>query len=342
MRRIASTLILVVLTATLFVLAINIRPVEAYVTITIKADGTVDPSWAPIQRDGHKYTLTDNIYGKIVVNRSGIIIDGAGYTVQGEGPYTDFGFDTNFMSNLTIRNTNIKDVGVGFFLNSTSNSFIHENNITNVGMGFWLGWASNNVISENYYMASSGGWGFDVRSSWNNIFRRNNIANSSIAMIFFDGCWNNTVCENTVENIWFISLEITNSSSNKIFHNNFLDNTQIRIEGNSVNVWDNGCEGNYWSNYNGTDFDGDGIGDEYLPWEGVDNYPLMNLYWNPADTNHDLKVDIFDIVLCAGAYGSKPPDSKWCCRVDIAEPYGIIDIYDIVMICTSYGEEYNP
>jgi len=68
----------------------------------------------------------------------------------------------------------------------------------------------------------------------------------------------------------------------------------------------------------------------------------MNLYWNPADVNHDLKVDIFDVVLACVAYSSTPSDSNWNCHCDVAEPYGVIDIFDVVLICASYGEEYSP
>ena len=65
-------------------------------------------------------------------------------------------------------------------------------------------------------------------------------------------------------------------------------------------------------------------------------------YWNPADVNDDLKVDIYDLVLCANAYQATPSDPHWNPRCDIVNPYGIIDIFDIVMICASYGEEYTP
>jgi hypothetical protein len=48
------------------------------------------------------------------------------------------------------------------------------------------------------------------------------------------------------------------------------------------NAWDNGVEGNYWSNYNGTDNNSDGIGDTpYLVDSNAkDNYPFMR----PIDT----------------------------------------------------------
>jgi len=63
--------------------------------------------------------------------------------------------------------------------------------------------------------------------------------------------------------------------------------------------------------------------------------------WNIADVNGDLKVDIVDVLLCANAYQATPLDPNWDLRCDIAEPYDIIDIFDIVMICSSYGEEYH-
>jgi len=65
-------------------------------------------------------------------------------------------------------------------------------------------------------------------------------------------------------------------------------------------------------------------------------------HWNNADINDDLKVDIFDVVLGVNAYQATPSDPHWNPRCDLTNPYGIIDIFDIVMICFSYGEEYTP
>jgi hypothetical protein len=47
-----------------------------------------------------------------------------------------------------------------------------------------------------------------------------------------------------------------------------------------VNKWDNGSIGNYWSNYNGTDANNDGIGESpyMMDVNNKDNYPLGSLY----------------------------------------------------------------
>jgi len=54
------------------------------------------------------------------------------------------------------------------------------------------------------------------------------------------------------------------------------------------------------------------------------------------------KVDIYDVVIISGAYGSTPSDSNWNPSCDLVEPYGVIDIKDVVLLCDSYGEEYTP
>lgn len=47
----------------------------------------------------------------------------------------------------------------------------------------------------------------------------------------------------------------------------------------STNSWYNVelREGNYWSDYSGEDLNGDGVGDTNIPWEGLDNFPLVQL-----------------------------------------------------------------
>ena len=56
-----------------------------------------------------------------------------------------------------------------------------------------------------------------------------------------------------------------------------------------------------------------------------------------CDLNEDGVVNIYDIVLAAEAYGSKPCDPNWNPRADLASQWELIDIYDLVTLAANYG-----
>jgi parallel beta-helix repeat protein len=88
---------------------------------------------------------------------------------------------------------------------------------------------------------------------------------------------NNTLAENNVAYNW-CGINLSYSSSNRIYHNNFINNIQVK-NGDSNNTWDDGYPsgGNYWNDYNGTDLNGDGIGDTpyVIDANNRDGYPLV-------------------------------------------------------------------
>lgn len=65
-------------------------------------------------------------------------------------------------------------------------------------------------------------------------------------------------------------------NSNLIYSNNFIENN-INAYEEGENIWYNDNTGNYWYDYDGTDENGDGIGD--IPYEingNFDDYPLIS------------------------------------------------------------------
>ena len=226
---------------------------------------------------------------------------------------TNHGVSILTSSNLVSGNT-LLNGAVGIYANGSNNTY-RANNITRVSDGIALVGLSNDSAVEGNVISQSENYGLAVFAH-NNLVTGNTLFNNTVG-IYANGT-NNTYC-----------------------HNNIVDN-KFQVLGGSHAIWDNGCEGNFWSDYEGADLNGDGLGDTYLPWKGLDYYPLMNTYWNPADVNHDLKVDIYDVVLISGTYMSTPANPKWNGSCDLAEPYGLINIYDVVVICGHYGATFNP
>jgi len=184
--------------------------------------------------------------------------------------------------------TNNGGWGVVFF--DASNETLFRNNITNNHDGVVLGPSSNNDISENNIANNIGDgimlYGIFNHTTFKSSTTGNNITNNNIKNNKADGIklissTNNTISRNNViENQ--LAIEANYSSHNRIYNNNFVSNAQQVLCNSSWNTWDNGCPsgGNYWSDYDGTDSDQDGIGDtvHVIDANNTDNYPLMGMF----------------------------------------------------------------
>jgi len=259
-------------------------------TVYIRADGSIDPSNAPIQRNGNFYTLTDNIASDgdgIVVQRSNIRINGNGNQLIGSGekfPITwSAGFNLTNVYNVTIENTQVSSFQCGIYLRLISQSFVWNSNIkSNVYRGIYLknssditicnnnivdndyegimleGSSKNNIVANNItYTLPNHSYGITVRDSSNfNIIVNNDISLSNYNGILIAGSSNNTVAGNNIRTNKRSGVSLVYSLNNKFYHNNFMDNTlQADTFSSYNNIWDDGYPsgGNYWSDYNGTD-----------------------------------------------------------------------------------------
>jgi parallel beta-helix repeat protein len=182
--------------------------------IYIRANGTVEGT-DKIQRNGDIYTFTDNIYSWIVVERDNIIVDGAGYTLQGAGAFDSRGIELIGRSNVTIRNMRIKAFYYGVYLYSTSYSTVSGNDITNNMNGIFLvsspscTVSGNNVTNNDYY-------GVYLYSSFNNIISENNITANAWFGVVLDSSSSCTVSRNLLTND---GLDIWGSFGNVVVDN---------------------------------------------------------------------------------------------------------------------------
>lgn len=235
-------------------------------TISINSDGSVIPQTAPIRHDGDTYTFTDNVYNPIVINKDNVTIDGAGYTLQGpyNGTQTDLWIIGIGSSESSSNKTKIPwSVGIDLPIGSC-NLTIRNLNIQNFSIGLYL-WTPNNTIIGNGITQNLVG---TLLSGSNNSLIKNYIANNEYG-IFFGSNQADIIPSNVT-----------------LFENGFLNNTR-NLSGcvckdfnatEATHNWDSGKIGNYWSDYNGTDINKDGIGDTpyIIDVLNQDRFPLTH------------------------------------------------------------------
>jgi len=286
--------ILAVLVA-VFGVVLNVPVVRAIGTVYIRADGSIDPPDAPISTvDYVTYTLTGNITSDadgIVVERSNIVVDAAGYAVQGAETGTGFSLAAD---NVTVRNTCVQKFRYGIVISSSGCTII-DNVITyNVKWGVYLGGSNNKIIRnriDNTGLNLVGydivgiycGYGSDNNTIADNHIEKNGYVGSGILLYHSS---DNAITGNNITNHDYAGIYLDTSSGNIIYHNSFISNYYQVYGSYSANTWDDGYPsgGNYWSNYADVDLKSglyqnetgsDEIGD--TPYN-QDNYPLMRRY----------------------------------------------------------------
>ena len=209
MKNTVSVTLLILLLTSMLTLALNIQPAEADApTIYINVDGSITPVGAPIvTSDNITYTFSGNIsyptYSGVVVERSNVVINGNGYTVQGYISTTELydlttGLNLTETSDVTIENTNIKDFYYGIYLDSSSNNTVSGNNVTTNNEGILLANSStNNVISGNEATANNYD-GIYLDEASNNTVSDDNATTNNVGIFLYQSP-DNVLFRNVIE-----------------------------------------------------------------------------------------------------------------------------------------------
>jgi len=200
-------------------------------TIYIRADGSVDPSGAPVQRKGDLYTLTDNITSSsdgIVIERDNMTLDGVGHTIQGTLTAFDVGINAGIQTNLTIKNMEIRAFGYGIIGSgagsSLSDSILSNSIVGSIWAGVLLGGPGYNTVSENNITAGSN-YGIWLNASPGNNITGNNIdGNNLYGIRLTPSCDNNYVSGNNIMDNDYGIVFGWHCSDNTIADNNIINN----------------------------------------------------------------------------------------------------------------------
>ncbi len=230
--------------------------------LTIKSDGSIRVCQVPppheesqafglITRTGNVYTLTADIENYSVrIDRSNIVFDGAGHTINALSGFANSGLRVLQVTNVTVRNLAI----VG---EQQTSLFL----------------ASSNCLVENVRTQK------DLRVNGES----NIITQSDMKRLILWYRGNNLIFKCNISGIYVAPWSGSNTFTLNAFLINMIEEESFKA--NTVNFWDNGSVGNYWRNYtvkysNASEIGNTGIGDTpyVIDQNNIDNYPLINPY----------------------------------------------------------------
>jgi len=296
----------------------------------------------------HDIDASNKVEGKSIqflVNRKDVVIDSS--------------WDVGCLCLVNSTNVTVKDLTLtignwhGIKFAYTKDSRIENVTISRTSYAIDFSYSPNNTLINSVI---SNRMGIRLRDSSGNAIINNSISNTWHAVSFFYSS-NNTITNNYINNNGY-GIWLYDSSDNKIYHNNFVENTQHIYDSSiecpeyplSINIWDDGYPsgGNYWSDYAGADLcngpyqnetGSDGIGDSpyVIDADNRDNYPLMSP-WTPTPPVITATVDIYPQTLNLRSRG------KWITAfIELPEDYNVADInVSSIMLNDTIPAELRP
>jgi nitrous oxidase accessory protein len=223
---------------------------------------------------------------------AGLKVERDNVTVTGLTIYDGWQGITVSANYSKISGNKITSTQYGIVLLHSQNSTISENILQSIGLSaaIQLSYSNNNLLKNNYIDSCTEGIQLREGSS-NNIVEENIVTNCQDVAVRLLGsgvgrAWygpnSNVITQNNITSSGR-GTTVYGANGNTISNNNYVNNTvQFSANEDYYLIWGgsrsvNTVDRNYWSNYNGTDANRDGIGD--IPYiidaYNRDNNPVM-------------------------------------------------------------------
>jgi parallel beta-helix repeat protein len=214
---------------------------------------------------------------------AGLKVERDNVTITGFTIYDGWHAISLSANNCKISGNKITTSTNGIVLFGCENNSITGNIFESIGLSsaIQLNFANRNLVNNNYVDSCVEGiqiW----QNSNNNTVTENTIANCQDVAINFQYSNDNTIIGNNISRSG-LGTSIYGSNRNIISNNNYAYNT-VQFDASEsyyltfgYNRSVNTVYGNYWSDYNGTDVNSDGIGDTpyIIDANNQDSYPLL-------------------------------------------------------------------
>jgi nitrous oxidase accessory protein len=199
--------------------------------------------------------------------------------------------DGMYMQNVSqsvIRLNRISNVRYGLhYMNSDDNLF-EDNAFDNNVAGAAIMYSSRIQLRRNRFVHNRGFSSFGVLfQDSTRLVAEHNIVSDNAVGLFFEAVRDSVFRENLVANNDTAVEMFASSDRNEFTRNNFIANlTPIRVIGRSTTTrWSSGGRGNFWSDYDGYDLDGNGIGDVAFRIRNLyermeSDHPRLRLYFD--------------------------------------------------------------
>ena len=247
---------------------------------------TIDKSITLIGENKNTTIISGNKSGDVIYIAADFVKI-SGFTINNSGDEYSYGVDAG----IDIRSDNnlISDNIIGpngnyglYLYQQSKNNTIINNIITENRFGMYLNYANENNISSNTFSLNADNGIYLGSQSRDNLISKNVITKNKQGTRI-KGSEDNKVTQNLFINNNRGMYFCCGARNNIVFLNDFINNSEWNGNDGNINKWDYNKLGNYWDDYNGSDSNGDGIGD--TPYEisindKRDNYPLMESYEN--------------------------------------------------------------